>query len=228
MNSTVVFVHGTGRSGPENWPTEVGTIANADYLTMPGYGAEDPVPTRMSDWVDCILAHDGDLHVVAHSFGGISAILAAAQAPRKVRSLTLFEPAAYSYARGQEHIEAAIARMSPVVARAPFMTAADYLIPFVTALSGSAPPRPEGAEELRAAERFRLLAPIWSFDLPADVLSAVPTQVLTGAWSDEYEEIARAMARAGARHTHLTGFGHRVQDHPDAAAAIQEWAGAHP
>jgi pimeloyl-ACP methyl ester carboxylesterase len=187
---------------------------------MPGYGDERPVQTNMSEWVDRVLAVDGELDLVAHSYGGLAAILAAAQAPERVRSLTLFEPAAYSYARGRPDVEAMIERMTPVIDEAPALHAVDYDIKFVTALTGSRPSRVESPGDVLAAERNRLLAPPWSFDLPIDVLSTVPTLVLTGDWNAEYEEIGQAMGDAGSRHAQLVGYGHRPQDHPDANSVI--------
>jgi pimeloyl-ACP methyl ester carboxylesterase len=197
------------------------------FLTMPGYGDESPAATNMNEWVDRVLELDGELDVVAHPYGGLPAILAAAQGPERVRSLTLFEPAAYSYARGRANAEAMIDRMTPIVDMAHTMSSVDYQVSFISALTGSRTGQLEGASELVAAERNRLLAAPWSFDLPTDVLSAVPTLVLTGAWNEEYEEIGQTMASAGARHAQLVGFGHRVQDHPDANSTIAGWVSSH-
>lgn len=92
VSSTVVFIHGSGRAGSANWPSQVASFADSVFLTMPGYGDESPVPTHMSDWISRVLDVDGELDLVAHSYGGLAAILAA-QASERVRSLTLFEPA---------------------------------------------------------------------------------------------------------------------------------------
>jgi pimeloyl-ACP methyl ester carboxylesterase len=224
---TLVFIHGSGRVGAANWPNQVERFADAVFLTMPGYGDESPAATNMDEWVGRVLELDGEVDVVAHSYGGLPAIFAAAQAPERVRSLTLFEPAAYSYARGRPNTEAMIERMTPIVDKAPTMNAVDYYVSFITALTGSRPSQPEDSSELLAAERNRLLAAPWSFDLPTDVLSAVPTLVLTGAWHEEYEEIGQTMANAGARHARLVGFGHRVQDHPGANSAVADWVSSH-
>ena len=162
---------------------------------------------------------DGELDLVAHSYGGLVAILAAGLAPKRIRSLTLFEPAAYSLARGRPGVEALIERMTPVVDQAPLLGAVEYQNLFLTALTGSLP-GPLNGSDILAAERDRLLLAPWVFELPEDVLSAVPTLVVTGDWNEEYEEIAEAMEKAGARHAQLVGYGHRVQDHPGANALI--------
>jgi len=190
---------------------------------MPGYGEEAPVSTDMGEWVSRILECGDGLHVIAHSYGGLAAILSAVIAPQQVRSLTLFEPAAYAYARGMPKTEAFISRMAPIVERAAETTAAEYHVAFLTALTGSVPPQPVDAVELRAAERNRLLDAPWNYNLPIEVLQRVPTLVLSGGWSDDYEEIATAMASGGARHLVLGGYGHRVQDHPEANPAIACW-----
>jgi hypothetical protein len=48
--------------------------------------------------------------------------------------MVLFEPALYSLARGAEHVEDHIARMSPVIAAAPGLTAAEYGLAWFTAI----------------------------------------------------------------------------------------------
>lgn len=227
MSRNVVFIHGSGRAGVANWPNQADSFANSVFLTMPGYGDERPAVTDMDEWVARVLGLDGEMDVVAHSYGGLPAIFAAAQAPERVRSLTLFEPAAYSYARGRTNAEAMINRMTPIVDKAPTMSAAEYHTSFMSALTGSPTRQTKDASELIAAERNRLLAAPWSFDLPTGPLSAVPTLVLTGAWNEEYEEIGQAMADQGARHAQLVGFGHRVQDHPGANSTIASWVSSH-
>jgi pimeloyl-ACP methyl ester carboxylesterase len=223
VSRTLFFIHGSGRAGTANWPVQLERFADSAFLTMPGYGEEEPTATRMEEWVDRVTSLDGELDIVAHSYGGVAAIFSAAREPERVRSLTLFEPAAYAYARGRPRVEATIERMTPIVKQAPLLDAAEYQVGFMTALTGSRPKRPSGPVEILAAERNRLLVPPWSFDLPTGVLSAIPTLVLTGGWNGEYEEIGEAMAEAGSRHDQLVGFGHRVQDHPDANSAISEW-----
>jgi pimeloyl-ACP methyl ester carboxylesterase len=223
VGHTLVFIHGSGRAGVDNWPSQAEAFDSALFLTMPGYGDESPTATDMDAWVDRVLSVEGDLDIIAHSYGGLPALLAASRAQTRVKSLTLFEPAAYSYARGEPGVEEMISRMGPVVASAPSMNAADYHVRFVSTLTGTRPPAPAGAAELAAAERIRLLAAPWSFQMPSHVPSHVPTLVLTGSWNQEYEQIGQAMTSLGARHEHLIGFGHRVQDHPEANSVIANW-----
>src|SRR4051794_18350140 len=66
VSSTVVFVHGSGRTGADNWPNQLEQFADAAFLTMPGYGDETPVLTNIDDWVERTLSVAGELHLVAH------------------------------------------------------------------------------------------------------------------------------------------------------------------
>ena len=141
--------------------------------------------------------------------------------------MILMEPALYSLARGAGHVENHIARMSPVIVAAPHLGAAEYYLEWLRALGVPDPVRPATPEEMQMAERTRLLTPPWDIATPAAVIPTVPTLVITGGWNDEYEEIASALVRSGAARRQLTGFGHRVPDHPDANSLIREWIKRH-
>lgn len=161
-----VFAHGSGRAGVNAWPQQAELTTDAAFLTFPGFGQDLPVATNIDAWVHCILdACTEPSHVVASSYGGIAAILAAAARPDLIRSLILFEPAAYSLARGRTNVEARIDRMSPIMDSAPHLSASDYFVKFIGALTDSEPPPPLTDAEMTAAERLRLLAPPWSQSL---------------------------------------------------------------
>lgn len=83
------------------------------FVTFPGYGNDSPRPTEIGCWVDSLLRVSAEpIHIVASSYGGIPAILAAGRYPTRIQSLVLLEPAAYSLARGGAEVEAFIARMT--------------------------------------------------------------------------------------------------------------------
>src|SRR5690606_20492871 len=109
-------------------------------------------------------------------------------------SLTLFEPALYALARGAEHVEDHVARMSPVLAEALRLTAAEYYLRWSAAIGAPETKAPTSEAELRMAERLRLLPAPWDIPTPAEVFGRVPTLVVTGGWNEEYEEIASALA----------------------------------
>lgn len=224
----LVFVHGAGRAGRANWPEQQSAFPSAAYLTLSGFGEEEPAVPDIRSWAAQILeaCRDGS-HVIAHSYGAIPTVQAAADEPGAVRSLILFEPALYSLARGAEHVEDHIARMSPVLAAAPGLTAAEYGLAWLTAIGTAEPTVPTTAAELKSAERLRLLPAPWDIPTPASVIAGIPTVVVTGGWNEEFEEIASALVRGGATHRSLTGFGHRVPDHPEANSLIRDWAKQH-
>lgn len=228
VHPPLVFVHGAGRSGRANWPVQQAEFLGAAYMNLSGYGDGEPTAPDIQDWATQILdaCKDG-AHLVAHSYGAIPAVEAAAASPSTVHSMTLLEPALYSSARGAEHVESHIARMSPVVGRAPHLTAAEYLSEWFTAIGAPESNEAITGAELRFAERLRLLPAPWMIPTSEAVFSEIPVLVITGGWNDEYEEIALALVQCGATHQQLTGSGHRVQDHSAVNTLIREWAQQH-
>ena len=213
MTDSIVFVHGSGRSGSDNWPVQADAFPDASYLVMPGHGEESPRATDMTDCVSRVLDACGQAAcVVAHSFGAIAAVLAAEQAPQRIRGLILLEPALYSLARGRDAVDAHVAKMSPIFARAASQELGDFWADLMSALTGAPGRTPSDESERSQAERFRLQRPPWEFEISPRVFETVPTLVITGDWNREYEEIAEALQVLGARHEIVRGRGHRVQD----------------
>lgn len=213
VTDSIVFVHGSGRSGRDNWPVQADAFPDASYLVMPGHGAELPRATDMPDCVSGVLDACGQsAFVVAHSFGAIAAVLAAEQAPQRIRGLVLLEPALYSLARGRDAVDAHVAKMSPIFERAGGQEAGDFWIELMSALTGAPGRAPSGESERSQAERLRLQRPPWEFEISPQAFERVPTLVITGDWNREYEEIAEALQVLGARHEFVRGLGHRVQD----------------
>ncbi len=96
----VLFVHG-GASPRATWGQldslkESWTLA---FVHRRGYPPSPPEPDERHDFdidaVDLIPLLDTRPHVVAHSYGVLGALIAAATRPDKVRSLTLIEPPLY-------------------------------------------------------------------------------------------------------------------------------------
>src|SRR6478736_4913754 len=100
----IVFVHGSVMGGRPTWS---GQRALADrfeleLLERPGFPPNPPV-----DHVDfeehAVLVADAleeGAHLVGHSYGGVISLLAAADAPERVRSLTVIEPPCTKVAAG--------------------------------------------------------------------------------------------------------------------------------
>ncbi|MGB8383036.1 MAG: alpha/beta hydrolase [Dermatophilaceae bacterium] len=208
MNHRLVFAHGTGRAGPAAWPEQTKLPVDCAFVTLPGYGDDSPRRTNMDAWVDTLYAASQQpVHLIAYSYGAIPAVLAAGQAPGWCRSLLLFEPATYSLARGRRSVEAHIQRLSPVLHDAASIDTATFWARYLTALTGSPAPLALTSQERVTAERFRLLTPPWSHQLPPAVFATVPTLVVSGDWNAEYEEVAEALVTLGAHHRILRGCG---------------------
>lgn len=227
----VVFVHGTGRSGPLAWPGQVAAVElRGRRLHFPDLAAladDDAAATVLAPLAD------GGGHLVAHSAGAVAALLAAGRASGQgsVRSLVLLEPAAFSLARGGPEVEEHVARLSAVFAdaREPRVLDGVFAVRFLTGLGvpGAAIADP-GDPALRAlGRRVRRRRPPWEAPLDGTVVRQVPTLVVTGGWNALYDEVADALVALGATRRVLTGLGHRPQDHPDANALLLEhWAAA--
>jgi pimeloyl-ACP methyl ester carboxylesterase len=220
-----VFVHGSGViGGPTAWPLQQ-RIADrtAIFVTRPGYGpGEQPVPTDFDTEARIVVDAIGDgAHVVSQSFGVLAAMHAAALVPERVRSLTLIEPAAYSVARGDEGIERHIRAVDGAKARHD-LSLDQWWIALVDALGGPSPVPPFSPEDMMLARRWRLQPSAWEAEVDPTVAARVPTTVITGDWSADYETIARVLVEHGARHRHIVGNGHAVPKHPDTTGVLEE------
>lgn len=167
-------------------------------------------------------ARDADV-LVGWSLGGLVATLAAGIEP--MRALVLIEPALFSLTRGRRATEALVARMQPVYDDGS-ISDADFGACFMRALTGRSVPAARTREELRDSRRLRLHGGPWVHAVDREALRATPMLVLTGAWNDEYEEVADELVTLGATHEVLAGHGHRVADHPDTTDRILDFAGS--
>lgn len=212
----VLFMYGAGEDGPGAWPAGIRRCGGTFLQRVPGVVGDNPV-------VDCArlveAGKDRPVHIVAVSYGGIAAVLAAQQAPSRVRSLTLFEPACASFAPTAQSVAAARGAFDSVVAQRDDATVSDLdFLDGYSAAAGAVPPGEEH-EALLMAQRLRSSPLPWEVPIAASKL-LVPTLVVTGQWSDFYEDIADGLAAVGARRRRLPGFGHSVLDHPGALSLL--------
>ncbi|MFX4285611.1 alpha/beta fold hydrolase [Janibacter sp. G349] len=219
-----VFIHGRGRSGARAWPLQA-EEADPDHVFLERTCAADQ-PERDADRV--VEALGGRGHVVGHSYGAVTAMLAAQRRPDLLRSLVLIEPACYDVARGGRHVEAHIAAMAPVYAVAddPEVDGRDFLDRFAAGMSHA----PLDIDTLTCdalAARIRATPAPWEVALRTDTPRLVPTLVITGDDRPMYTEVAAALEAKGATHLVLPGADHRPQDHPEAWAAMRDFQAAH-
>jgi pimeloyl-ACP methyl ester carboxylesterase len=228
----LLLIHGSLSGDPalDDWHEQV-VLADAYELRLvarrgyfmspdrpPGSGSE-----AESDELAALLGNG--MHVIGFSYGGFLALLMAAKRPDAVRSLTLIEPSALSIGRGNPEVEGLIARVAPVLAAAPQMSAEQYLLAFRRALRGlpadaplelTAQDRQDLADPItrRGIEAARLEQPQWEATIPLDVLAAAPFPklVVSGGWSRAFEAICDALGqRLPAERAVIQGAGHPVQ-----------------
>lgn len=219
-----VFIHGRGRSGPEAWPLIAG-LERPDHVFLQRTGAADQ-PERDAD--RALEALGGRGHIVGHSYGAVTAMLAAQRRPDVLRSLVLIEPACYDLARGGRGVERHISAMAPVFALAddPSVDGEDFLARFAAGM-GALPPALDSGTCEAVATRIRTTPAPWEIDLRTDTPRLVPTLVITGDSAPMYTEVAVALEAQGATHLALPGTGHRPQDTDEGVAAICRWQAEH-
>jgi pimeloyl-ACP methyl ester carboxylesterase len=168
-------------------------------------------------------------HVVGHSYGGVACLLAAAQRPEGVRSLTVIEPPALALIAGDPAAETMQTRIA--VAFAEASDPADLYARFVQAWGF---PRPSAAalarRDLQALAASFGERPPGEAQIPLDVLARarLPTLVVSGGWERTPPE-AQALAghafsavcdvlerRLGAERLHVPGTGHAPQQSGEA------------
>lgn len=217
-----VFFPGIDGGGEEQWPVQ------ADGLSAPGRRLFfiDPVyvdggPSEHAEHALGLVTDD--VHIVGHSYGGIAACLAAAQAGLRATSLVLFEPACMTIALDRPVTKALLSRLIPTLDKALNKGLSDAELAVCMFGTGGLKANPADPNLARVGANFRSWGPMWAYPIDVTVFGRVPTLVVTGGWNDSYEEIAGAIAETGARHIVLTGFGHRPQDHPKANALIEDF-----
>ena len=215
----VVLVHGSLATGADEWQAQR-PLADAGFrLVVPdrrGYGRS---PAAIGEDflrdADDIAGLMGDgAHLVAHSYGGLGVLFAAARRPEATLSLTLLEPGAF--ALGQ-HDPAARALVSDV-RRIWDQDLPDepWVIRFLEAV-GSEPDSlsPELiASAVTLAPVLRHGRPPWEAELPFAQLAtaAFPKLVVSGGHSAGFDAICDDLAEQidGSRMV-VAGAGHEVQ-----------------
>jgi pimeloyl-ACP methyl ester carboxylesterase len=126
----------------------------------------------------------GGAHLVGHSYGGVAVMLAAAQAPEYVRSLTLIEPGCYQAAADDPVVAAAIEANREGHAKLPPDLPEQVCLRALTE-SVDLPPIPATPERLRAAASALRERPSWEAEIPVAALRAAPWPklVIHGTWA---------------------------------------------
>lgn len=214
----VVLVHGSLATGAEEWSAQQPLVEEGFRLVVPdrrGYGksAGSVGEDFVRDAHDIAGLLDGGSHVVAHSYGCLGAMLAAAQRPAETLSLALLEPPAFTLT-AHPAAEALVAAVRDIWDTD--LPDEEWLDSFLQAV-GTDPEviPPEAREEVAAmVPLVRRGRPAWGDHPPlAELASATfPKVVVSGGHSNGFEAICDDLAgRIGASRAVLEGAGHEVQ-----------------
>jgi pimeloyl-ACP methyl ester carboxylesterase len=110
----IVLLHGSG--GNSGWPSQRALIDRYTLVMPTRTGYPPNPPLERIDFEDQAaelleILEPGD-HLVAHSYGGVVSLLAAASAD--LRSLAVLEPPAFGVARSHPAVDDLIAELSPL------------------------------------------------------------------------------------------------------------------
>jgi pimeloyl-ACP methyl ester carboxylesterase len=216
-----VFVHGAITDGPTTWAKQLPLAERwqVEVVTRPGFAPQPPIARcdfePDAQQVAALLV--APAHVVGHSYGGLVALLAAAQRPERVNSLTLIEPAVFSLVRGDPLVEESIKVHERAVAEFGHDARA-FMANFTQRLGGdpsSLPdPLPDAMKqnvELLINERYP-----WTATIPVAAVRAAPfrTLVVSGGHDPMQEMMCDAVVdhlEPHAERAVIVGRGHNVQ-----------------
>ena len=215
-----MLVHGSVSTGPRTWRAQqaLGDRFELVVLNRPGFPPGPPVESvdfeRDATWLSERL-RPGD-HLAAHSYGGVIALLAAAEQP-VLRSLTVVEPPAFGVARGHPAVEEFVETVSRHW-QEPGHEPEAYLRGFLRAVgSHFDPPSPLPPELEQGARLLLVERPPWEAEIPLARLRAppLPTLVVSGGHSAAFDAVCDVLERElGAERGVCPGAGHSAQAAP--------------
>lgn len=216
----VLFVHGGGTGGTLAWQRQL-PLAERYRLVIPwrpGYGPSPEAAREDFDReADLMVDLLGDgAHVVAQSYGGVIALLAAARRPEGVFSLTVVEPGAIGVARGYPVVDAFESALGRVEREYADRDPEELLRATFAVLDPKIElPRPLPPPLVVAARRLRLFRSPSEAVIPVETLRAArfPRLVVAGGRSSEaFRTIATVLAeRIDAELFTIPDAGHAAQ-----------------
>jgi pimeloyl-ACP methyl ester carboxylesterase len=227
----ILLVHG-GASPEATWGALAPLKARwtLAHVYRRGYPPSPPAADRAQDFAvdmtDIAPLLDGRPHVVAHSYGVLGTLLAAAQRPQDVRSLTLIEPPIYFVVPSDPEIER-IERLGDAVLTDGLDTDPQMLREFLR-MSGAPGvddgPLPKAvAHGVRRAHGGRLPREARP-DLDRIHSAGVPALVASGDHMPGMERICDGLAAAlGGERVVAPGAGHFVAAAPGFAEELERF-----
>ncbi len=219
----LVLVHGSVVNGRATWSAQRSLADRFELVVLdrPGFPPNPPV-ARVDFESDAALVagllRAGD-HLVGHSYGGVIALLAAAQRADALASLTVLEPPATRVARGDSDADAFAAGGAALYASGATSDPEAFLRRFLEAVgSRFDPPSPLPPDLAQGAQALTVERGPWEAEIPLDALAATsfPKLVVSGAHHPAFEAICDVLEQElPAERLVLPGYGHVVQLHPE-------------
>lgn len=221
-SSRLVLVHGSVVGGRATWREQRRTVGNRAELVVlerPGF-APGPLEAvdfeRHAEWLAERL-RAGD-HLVGHSYGGVVALLAAAEAGRRLASLTVIEPPCTRVGL-DDPVVAAFARAgAELYAHGSSLEPEAFLRAFLDAVgSDFDPPSPLPPALEQGARALQAERGPWEADVPLARLAALglPVLVVSGAHHPAFDAICDVLERElHAERLVVPGHGHNPQLSP--------------
>lgn len=215
----VLFVHGSVVGAELTWRRQrpLGARWTLLFANRPGFGKSPPLPRGDFEAEAPLFAEllgDG-AHLVGHSYGAVIALLAAAERPEAVRSLTVSEPGTLRLA-GTPEAAAMIADGERLYGAAESLRPEDFIRLFrFGAGSVRQTPRDLPASLRHGAELAMRERPAWEGEVPLERLAAAgfPVLVISGGHSPVFEAVCdRLAAELGAERATVEGKGHSVSE----------------
>jgi pimeloyl-ACP methyl ester carboxylesterase len=214
----ILLVHGSVSGGAATWAEQLPLAERFTLLLAdrPGYG-QTPMVEREDFEEDAPLVADAlgeGAHLVGHSYGGVVSLLAAAQRPAAVRSLTVIEPPAFGVARGNQAVEEFVTQARDHWETGPF--APEPFLRGFLGIVGSTfdPPSPLPPELERGARVLLVERPPWEAKIPLGALAAAPFPklVVSGAHHPAFDAVCDVLEEElDAERAAIPGAGHSVQ-----------------
>jgi pimeloyl-ACP methyl ester carboxylesterase len=229
----LLLVHGSVVNAELTWAAQK-PLADRFELVLPNRRGFPPGPDvdrvdfeDEAAWFEQFL--EPGTHVVGHSYGGVIALLLAAEQP-ELGSLTVIEPPATSVARGVPAVDAFVAGAERLWREGP-RDPGEFLAAFLTAVGTPIPPGELNAALLQGARTLMVERLPSEAQIPLDKLAAAPFPklVVTGAHGAAFEAIADVLeSRLPAERVVLPGAGHSVQRLGEPFNAVLErWIRSH-
>jgi pimeloyl-ACP methyl ester carboxylesterase len=214
----ILFVHGDIVGPSLTWrkQRELAERWTLIIASRPGFG-ESPALERNDFEVEAPMFAellDDSAHLVGHSYGAVIALLAAAERPEAVRSLTVSEPGCLRVAAGTPVVDEMIANGERLFREGERIPDEMFLRLFRGG-AGSAYGTPEQLPEelIHGVELLKRERPSWEAEIPLERLAAAgfPVQVLSGGHSPAFEAVCDALAEGlAAERQVIRGRGHTV------------------